>query len=47
MRRLTAAQYRNIITDVFGATIRLGGRFEPDLRVDHLIAVGSGGLTGR
>ena len=29
-RRLTADQYRNIIADVFGADIDLGGRLEPD-----------------
>ncbi len=40
--RLTPAQYRNIITDVFGADIDLGGRFEPDLREDGLLAVGAG-----
>ena len=39
--RLTPSQYRNIITDVFGADIDLGGRFEPDLREDGLLAVGS------
>lgn len=42
MRRLTQTQYRHIIRDVFGDSIRLGGRFEPDIRVEHLIAVGSG-----
>ncbi|HWW87393.1 MAG TPA: DUF1595 domain-containing protein, partial [Vicinamibacterales bacterium] len=42
MRRITAAQYRNIMTDVFGDDIVLGGRFEPDLRVDHLVAIGAG-----
>jgi hypothetical protein len=42
MRRLTEAQYRQIITDVFGDTIKLGGRFEPDIRVEHLVAVGAG-----
>jgi hypothetical protein len=42
MRRLTAAQYRNIVTDVFGEEIALGGRFEPDLRVNQLLAVGAG-----
>jgi hypothetical protein len=42
MRRLTQTQYRNIIRDVFGSSIRLGGRFEPDIRVEHLIAVGAG-----
>ncbi len=40
-QRLTPSQYRNIITDVFGADIDLGGRFEPDLREDGLLAVGS------
>ena len=42
MQRLTEIQYRNVITDVFGESIRLGGRFEPDSRVEHLIAVGAG-----
>lgn len=40
-RRLTAEQYQNIIGDVFGHDIDLGGRFEPDLRVDGLVAVGA------
>jgi len=40
-RRLTAEQYQNIIEDVFGSDIDLGGRFEPDLRVDGLFAVGA------
>jgi hypothetical protein len=42
MRRLTQDQYRNIISDVFGPNIKLGGRFEPDNRADGLIAVGAG-----
>jgi hypothetical protein len=42
MRRLTEVQYRNIISDVFGDTVTLGGRFEPDLRVNQLVAVGTG-----
>jgi hypothetical protein len=42
VRRLTQDQYRNIIADVFGADIKLGGRFEPDMRSDGLIAVGAG-----
>ncbi len=42
MKRLTEAQYRQIIIDVFGDTIKLGGRFEPDIRAEHLIAVGAG-----
>src|SRR5688500_16233396 len=41
LRRLTPEQYENIIADVFGPTIELGGRFEPDLRVDGLLAVGT------
>lgn len=42
MRRLTQVQYRNIVRDVFGDTVQLGGRFEPDIRVEHLVAVGAG-----
>ena len=44
-RRLTADQYQHIITDVFGPTIELGGRFEPELRVGGLLAVGSGNVS--
>ena len=40
-RRITAAQYRNIITDAFGGDIDLGGYFEPDLRAEGLLAVGA------
>jgi hypothetical protein len=40
-RRLTAVQYRNIIRDVFGADIDIGGRLPPDLRVDGLLAIGA------
>ncbi|HLG87021.1 MAG TPA: DUF1592 domain-containing protein [Alphaproteobacteria bacterium] len=42
MRRITQDQYRQIIADVFGRTIKLGGRFEPDQRDSGLIAVGAG-----
>jgi len=42
MRRITQEQYRQIIGDVFGRTIKLGGRFEPDQRDAGLIAVGAG-----
>ena len=42
MRRLTAQQYRQIIEDAFGASIALGGRFEPDRREAGLVAVGAG-----
>ena len=41
-RRLTIQQYTTIIADTFGPTVKIGGRFEPDMRVDGLIEVGSG-----
>src|SRR6266567_3800311 len=41
LRRLTEAQYRQSIHDVFGTTISVVGRFEPDMRVDGLLAVGT------
>ncbi len=41
MRRITQDQYRQIIADVFGKTIKLGGRFEPDQRDAGLLAVGA------
>jgi hypothetical protein len=41
VRRLTNDQYANIIRDVFGPSIELGGRFEPELRVNGLLAAGS------
>lgn len=40
-RRISPTQYRNIISDIFGSDIRLGGRFEPELRVEGLLAAGS------
>jgi hypothetical protein len=40
MRRLTAAQYKRAVADIFGADIRVAGRFEPDARRDGLTAVG-------
>lgn len=48
VRLLTQDEYRNVIADVFGTDIKLAGRFEPDLRVNGLIAVGAGkaGVTG-
>ena len=45
MRRLSGDQYQDIIADVFGPTIELGGRFEPDLRVGGLLAVGSSDVS--
>src|SRR6202012_285150 len=41
-RRLSPEQYQNIIADVFGSTIELGGRFEPEMRANGLLAVGDG-----
>src|SRR5262249_40838633 len=41
VRRLTAEQYRAIVKDVFGDSIKLGGRFEPDPRQDGLLEVGT------
>jgi hypothetical protein len=47
VRRLRPNQYRQIIADVFGPSIRVEGRFEPDVRDDGLFAVGAGhvGIT--
>ena len=41
MRRLTQEQYRQSIADIFGADIKVAGRFEPDVRLEGLLAVGS------
>jgi hypothetical protein len=42
MRRLTEAQYRNAIADIFGPDITVAGRFEPIVRPVHeLIAHGA------
>ena len=40
-RRLSQEQYRQIIGDLFGPTIKVGGRFEPDIRREGLLAVGA------
>lgn len=46
MRRLTEAQYRNAIADIFGADIRVAGRFEPIVRPVHeMIASGARGSS--
>ncbi|MBD24117.1 MAG: hypothetical protein CMG46_03820 [Candidatus Marinimicrobia bacterium] len=45
VRRLTAEQYRQSITDIFGENITVAGRFEPDVRVDGLIAIGTAQVT--
>ncbi|MDB5393939.1 MAG: hypothetical protein JWM91_1445 [Rhodospirillales bacterium] len=41
LRRLTEPEYRQVIADVFGTTIKVPGRFEPDIRDNGLIAVGT------
>lgn len=45
LRRLTQAQYQHVIADVFGADIKIGGRFEPDIRDGGLIEVGAGKVS--
>lgn len=40
MRRLSEAQYRQTIADIFGEDIKVVGRFEPEARRDGLLAVG-------
>ena len=46
LRRLTEAQYRNSIADIFGPEIAVAGRFEPIVRPVHeLIASGAAGAA--
>ena len=45
LRRLTEAQYRRAVADVFGPDITVVGRFEPDMRVEGLLAVGSSAVS--
>ena len=45
IRRITEDQYRNIVADVFGADIKVGGRFEPDARKQGLVAIGTAMAT--
>ncbi len=40
-RRLSQDQYRQVIGDLFGPSIKVGGRFEPDIRRDGLLAMGA------
>ncbi|MGE3476414.1 MAG: DUF1592 domain-containing protein [Rhodospirillaceae bacterium] len=40
-RRLSPEQYEAIISDVFGSHIKIGGRFDPGLRVDGLLELGT------
>ena len=41
VRRLTEVQYRQSIADIFGAEIKIPGPFEPDIRRNGLLAVGT------
>jgi hypothetical protein len=40
LRRLTETQYRNIISDLFGPDIKIAGRFDPEIRLAGLLAIG-------
>lgn len=40
-QRLSEAQYRQTIADIFGPDIKIGGRFEPNTRKSGLLAVGA------
>ncbi len=42
LRRLSPDQYRQIIADIFGSDITIGGRFAPEIRASGLLAVGAG-----
>lgn len=44
-RRLTNDQYANVIAEVFGPSIELSGRLEPDTRAGNLIEVGAGQVS--
>jgi hypothetical protein len=44
-QRLSATQYRQMISDVFGPDIKLGGRFEPGIRKNGLLAVGASAVS--
>ena len=41
-RRLSEAQYMRSIEDIFGAGIKIPGRFDPPLREEGLLAIGDG-----
>ncbi len=45
IRRLTEDQYRNIIADVFGSAITVGGRFDAPVRKEGLLTVGARNAT--
>ena len=39
--RLSSSQYRHTIIDIFGSSIRITGNFEPETRVQGLLAIGN------
>ena len=41
VRQLSEAQYRNIIADIFGASIKVAGRFDTPKREGGLLAIGA------
>lgn len=41
IRRLTQEQYRNSIADIFGSEIEIPGRFDPDMRSQGMVALGT------
>src|SRR6516165_4953447 len=45
LRRITETQYRHTIADVFGPEIKIKARFEPEKRIDRLLAIGSAQLS--
>src|SRR5215472_9408635 len=45
LRRITESQYRHTIADIFGPEIKINARFEPEKRVDRLLAIGSAQLS--
>src|SRR5262249_41181097 len=45
LRRITETQYRHTIADVFGPEIKVSARFEPEKRVERLLAIGGAQLS--
>src|SRR5215471_1982123 len=45
MRRLTQAEYRNSIADIFGKEIEVRGAFEPTIRIAGLQSTSTGVLS--
>jgi hypothetical protein len=44
-QRLSAAHYRQMVSDIFAPDIKLGGRFEPGMRKNGLLAVGASAVA--